>query len=65
MMQTYRGWWRSSRCDTNACLEATVTASGDVALRDSAEPDGPWLDVDRQQWRRFLRGVTRGDFAGR
>ncbi|MEV1290546.1 DUF397 domain-containing protein [Micromonospora sp. NPDC049679] len=52
-------WRRSSRCDTQACVE--VRPDGDhVDIRDSAQPDGPLLTVTADAWRHFQSAVKRG-----
>ncbi|MDG4767104.1 DUF397 domain-containing protein [Solwaraspora sp. WMMD406] len=56
-------WRRSGRCDTNACVEVAVTASGGVVLRDSARADGPYLRFGSTSWRGFVRTVSAGGFA--
>jgi hypothetical protein len=54
-------WRKSSRCDTNACVEV-ATISGGIAVRDSKWPDGPILRFDRNEWSAFLAGIRAGDF---
>ena len=54
-------WRRSSRCDSNACVEV-AHASGEVLLRDSKDPDGPRLSFAAAQWSAFLDGVKDGQF---
>jgi hypothetical protein len=62
MLRADQGWRRSSRCDTNACVEAAATSIG-VEVRDSADVGGPQLGFGPAGWRAFLAGVTRGGFA--
>lgn len=62
MLRVDQGWRRSSRCDTNACVEAAATMSG-VEVRDSADPGGPRLAFGPGGWRAFLAGATRSGFA--
>ncbi|WP_326554796.1 DUF397 domain-containing protein [Micromonospora sp. NBC_01813] len=62
MLRADQGWRRSSRCDTNACVEAAATSAG-VELRDSADPAGPRLEFGPGDWRAFLRGVAQGELT--
>ncbi|MFV2016976.1 DUF397 domain-containing protein [Micromonospora sp. LOL_023] len=62
MLRADQGWRRSSRCDTNACVEAAATSAG-VELRDSADPAGPRLEFGEGGWRTFLRGLAQGELA--
>jgi Domain of unknown function (DUF397) len=57
-------WRKSSRSQASNCIEAATLGSGDapVAIRDSKDPGGPVLIVDRQQWTRFVAGTIRGAF---
>jgi hypothetical protein len=52
-------WLKSSRCDTNACVEVAVTDDR-VFVRDSKDPDGPRLTFTRPEWAEFLGWVGRG-----
>ncbi|HEY8534611.1 MAG TPA: DUF397 domain-containing protein [Micromonospora sp.] len=57
-----QAWRRSSRCDTQTCLEMRV--DGDrVVIRDSACPDGPWLTVSAAMWRAFCHAVAAGQLT--
>ncbi|MFY1695057.1 MULTISPECIES: DUF397 domain-containing protein [unclassified Solwaraspora] len=65
MLRADQGWRRSSRCDTNACVEVAATETGGAALRDSADPASPELGFGPHQWRSFLRGICQGQLTGR
>lgn len=57
-------WRKSSRSQSSNCVEVAPLGGPDapVALRDSWDPDGAVLLVERQQWQRFLAGTIRGEF---
>jgi hypothetical protein len=59
-------WRKSSRSDNNggACVEV-ATLEHAVAIRDSKNPDGGVLIVDRPEWTAFIDGVKNGDFDPR
>lgn len=53
-------WYRSRHSQQNgACVEAARLGSK-VALRDSKDPDGPKIVIERGEWCVFLRDVKRG-----
>ncbi len=54
-------WKKSSFSGNNGCVEVT-TAGGEVAVRDSKDPDGPRLYFGPEAWRGFVNGVREGDF---
>jgi hypothetical protein len=47
--------WRS-RCANGACVEM-AEVDGDVCVRDSVDPDGPWLRFEPVRWRSFVAVV--------
>ena len=53
-----RAAWRKSTYSNNGgnCVE-TATALGMVAVRDSADPDGPTLAFTIQKWKAFTSTV--------
>jgi hypothetical protein len=53
-------WWKSGRCDSGACVEVAIGA-GQVFVRDSADPDGPWLSSSRARWGEFVEWLKRQD----
>jgi len=64
-MQDGRGslaWRISSRCESGACVEVAPTTGG-VAVRHSAQPEGPILHYSTAEWRAFLAGVQSGEFT--
>lgn len=55
-----RGWRRSSRCDTNTCLE--IVRSGQLIwLRNSQRPDEA-VSCTEPEWSAFRAGLLAGDF---
>ena len=53
-------WYRCS-CDGGACVE--IAADGDTILvRNSADPDGTPVSLNRNEWRAFLAGAKEGAF---
>ncbi|MEU5089664.1 DUF397 domain-containing protein [Streptomyces sp. NPDC021356] len=48
-------WFKSSYSGANAteCVEAACMPSG-VLIRDSKQPEGPWVAVSHRAWRRFV-----------
>lgn len=53
--------WRRPRCDSAACLEVAHD-EGRIFLRDSTDPDGPWLVFGTDAWREFVDGIRSGGF---
>jgi hypothetical protein len=53
-------WFRSSKCDTGACVEVAAFDAV-VLLRDSAEP-GNRLAVSHDVWRDLVSRVRAGSF---
>ncbi|HET8661197.1 MAG TPA: DUF397 domain-containing protein [Micromonosporaceae bacterium] len=52
-------WHRNGRCESSACVE--VGRGGDrVVVRDSADPEGPVLSFDSQEWAAFVAWLKRG-----
>jgi Domain of unknown function (DUF397) len=52
---------KSSLSGGSECVE--VAALGEVVfVRDSEEPDGPWLRFTHAQWRCFVEAVHVGEF---
>ena len=55
--------WHKPWSGTNGgnCIEAMKLADGRVALRQSADPDGPALIYTHREMETFIRGAKRGD----
>jgi uncharacterized protein DUF397 len=57
-----RGVWRKSTLShQSGCVEVAVFASH-VAVRNSADPDGPVLLFTPHEWQCFVGGVRDGEF---
>jgi hypothetical protein len=56
--------WRKSRHSNPSgdCLEAAKLPTGNVAIRNSRDPDGPALIFTPSEWDAFVRGARDGDF---
>ncbi len=55
--------WRKSSYSSNSgnCVEAALLPDM-IAVRDSKNPDGPALVLDRNDWAAFIGGIRAGDF---
>jgi hypothetical protein len=59
----HRNWRKARRSMNNGnCIEV-ATASGEVTVRDSKDPEGPWLIYPPQSWQAFLKTVKLSDFG--
>jgi hypothetical protein len=59
------GAWRKARRSiaNGECVEvAPVADAGNVAVRDSTDPDGPILQYSVVSWRTFLTTAKSGTF---
>jgi hypothetical protein len=59
-------WRKSSRSGPTGgnCVQIAVLAGGDVAMRNSRDPDGPALIFTPAEWEAFRGGVADGEFDG-
>jgi hypothetical protein len=58
-------WVKSSSSNGNGgnnCVEVAATVHG-VAVRNSRFPNGTMLFFTEAEWREFLAGADRGEFA--
>jgi hypothetical protein len=53
-------WRKSRRCDAGNCVEISMGLER-VLVRDSADPDGPWLSSSHDRWIEFLVWLKRQD----
>jgi hypothetical protein len=58
-------WMKSSHSGPTGgnCVEVAFLADGDVAVRNSRQPDGPALVFTRAEWTAFLGGARDGEFG--
>lgn len=56
-------WRKSSRCETQACVEV-ASSHGLVAVRNSSEPHQQ-IAFARPVWQTFIAGLQAGDFGCR
>jgi Domain of unknown function (DUF397) len=45
------------------CVEVAFLADGDVAMRNSRDPEGPALIFTRAEWDAFIGGARDGEFG--
>ncbi|MDI3389079.1 DUF397 domain-containing protein [Streptomyces sp. B-S-A8] len=58
-------WWKSSYSDTGAqCIEAAIVDDEMAALRDSKNPNGPALLLQREAVTAFAAAAASGHFDG-
>jgi len=51
-------WRKSSYSNSQAnCVEVARTRTGNVAVRDSRNPGGGWLNLSPDQWHIFVAKV--------
>ncbi|HET9899142.1 MAG TPA: DUF397 domain-containing protein [Streptosporangiaceae bacterium] len=60
----HRATWRKSRYSNPSgnCVEAAKLPAGDIAVRNSRDPDGPALIFTPAEWDAFLLGARDGEF---
>jgi Domain of unknown function (DUF397) len=58
-------WRKSDRSGPTGgnCVEVAFLAGGDVALRNSRQPEGPALIFTSAEWDAFLGGARDGEFG--
>jgi hypothetical protein len=53
-------WRRSRRCDSGACVEVAMSDDcGEIAIRDSKDPDGACLIFAAEEWMSFVTRLRR------
>ncbi|WP_229076429.1 DUF397 domain-containing protein [Actinoplanes sp. DH11] len=53
-------WTRSSSCADHACVEVAPVDAEFVAVRDSKNPEQPFLTFTREAWSQFQDDVVAG-----
>lgn len=53
-------WTRSSRCESNACVEVAFVE--DKVLVRNSNARSLVVRISHDEWRAFLAGVRRGEF---
>ncbi|HMG63806.1 MAG TPA: DUF397 domain-containing protein [Streptosporangiaceae bacterium] len=58
-------WSKSARSGPTGgnCVEVAFLTGGDVALRNSRQPDGPALVFTAAEWDAFIGGARDGEFG--
>jgi len=56
--------WQKSRYSNSqgSCVEMALLPGGDIAVRNSRDPDGPALVYTQAEIQALLQGVKDGDF---
>jgi hypothetical protein len=56
--------WQKSRYSNSqgSCVEMALLPGGDIAVRNSRDPDGPTLIYTRAEIQALLQGAKDGDF---
>ena len=57
-------WMKSQRSGPTGgnCVEVAFLPGGDVAMRNSRQPDGPALIFTPAEWNAFIGGARDGEF---
>ncbi|HEX6074116.1 MAG TPA: DUF397 domain-containing protein [Micromonosporaceae bacterium] len=56
-------WKKSRRSASENCVEARLTETGDVQVRDSKDRTGPVLTFTPAEWDSFISGAKDGEFS--
>jgi hypothetical protein len=57
-------WFKSRRSSGNgACVEVAHVPTGEIAMRDSKDREGPVIYFSAPAWRYFVAGVKSEDFG--
>ncbi|HEX5349615.1 MAG TPA: DUF397 domain-containing protein [Pseudonocardiaceae bacterium] len=56
-------WRKSTRSNSQAQCVEVADLPGGRAVRDSKDPDGPWLEFNSAQWSAFTAGVRTGQLG--
>ena len=62
-MNSHPHWRKSSFSgDTPNCVEVAELPNGSVLVRNSNDPDGPYLHFTGSEWDAFADGAEAGEF---
>ncbi len=53
-------WRKSGQCESQNCVEVAL-GEAHVAIRNSASPDGPFIEITATAWRAFCAALRDGD----
>jgi hypothetical protein len=58
-------WLKSTRSGPTGgnCVEVAFLPAGEVAMRNSRQPDGPALIFTEAEWDAFIGGARDGEFG--
>jgi hypothetical protein len=48
--------------NNGACIELAPAPNGEIAIRNSRDPNGPVLVYTQSEWHAFLDGAKKGEF---
>jgi hypothetical protein len=56
--------WRKARrsAGNGACVEV-APVNGQIAIRDSKNPDGSWLQYSPRSWQAFVAAIKANNFS--
>lgn len=54
-------WRKSGQCESLNCVEVALDEAH-VAIRNSASPGGPFIEVTATSWRVFCAALRAGEF---
>jgi hypothetical protein len=55
--------YRTSRhSNGSGCVAVAFAGPGEIRVRDSKQPEGPFLVFDAREWSAFVAGVRDGEF---
>jgi hypothetical protein len=53
-------WRKSTRCESNGCVEVALTTDQHIAVRNSTDPEGPVLTFSKDAWYAFIEDIQGG-----
>lgn len=58
----FTNWHKSVASDDGGCVEIAY-ADGLIGVRDSKDPNGPFLTFNRHEWDAFTTGIRDGSLT--